>query len=140
MVSTTSSVTVSARATSPHRRPLLSVSVSRTAAVIRSTHSSAPRHLPAVGSTHQSLVVPLCSWLLTLLMPSTATCSMSTAVSSPTSASSRSKAFPSRAKHPLSGEIYHSLHRFRPNYLFLSSFFCICVDSNIYVAKMVKES
>jgi len=81
----------SARAISPPRRPLPSVSVSLMAAVIHSTRSSAPRRLPAAGSTPLNSVVPPCSWPLMPPMPSTAMCSMSTAASWPTSANSHSR-------------------------------------------------
>ena len=46
-----------------------SVSVSQTAAAIRSTASSAPRRRQAAGSILLSWEVPLCSSLLTLLTP-----------------------------------------------------------------------
>ena len=85
------SVTASARATSPPRRPHPCASARLTAAAIRSTRSSAPRRPQVAGSTRRSSVAPLCSWLHTPRTPSTATCSMSTVASWPTSASSLSK-------------------------------------------------
>ena len=72
-------------------------SVRPMAAVIRSTRSSAPRLLPAVGSSPRSWADLPCSWLRMLPMPSTVTCFMSTVAFWLTSASSRSK-FPSTKK------------------------------------------
>lgn len=72
-------------------RLLLFVSVSRMEAVIRSIASSAPRLLPDVGSILQNWVAPPCSWLLMLLMPSMAMCSMWTVVFWLISASSPNK-------------------------------------------------
>ena len=81
-----------ARAISLRLRQLRSVSVSPTAAVTHSIHSSAPRHLPDAGSSRQNWEAPLCSSHHMLLTQSTDISSMLTAVSSPTSASSLSNA------------------------------------------------
>ena len=91
MVSTTSSATELARATSLLRRLLPFVSVSRTAAAIRLTALSVPRLPPVAGWSPRNWVVPQYSWLLTLLTPSTAMCCMSMVVFLLTLANSRSK-------------------------------------------------
>ena len=90
-VETIPSVTVSVRVTSLLRRQPRFASVRQTAAVIRSTVSSAPRLRQAAGSTRLNSAVRQCSSLLRLPTLSTATYSMWTAVSLPISVSSLSK-------------------------------------------------
>ena len=63
--STTSSATAWALATLPPPRPLPCARSSRTAAVIPSTPSSAPRPPQAAGATPKTWSAPASSWLLT---------------------------------------------------------------------------
>ncbi len=93
-ISTTFSATVSVRAILPHHRQHLCVSVRPTAAVILLISSSCLRHLPAVGVQLRTCKVQLCSWHPMPLILSTDIFSMSTAVSSPTSANSLSNSEP----------------------------------------------